>query len=270
MSRISCYLPDCDGFIRGIGSGDGIVEFNCTKCGVSYSAAGITIAAKQQIDALSIELAVTKKLVQDKTTSTDEYKRLAQARIEELETDCRKGLRIAYELTQETQTVEEACTDLVRLVRKARAERDVNQECITRLEKRLAVSLADYHRDAQPKIDQLAEQVSLLREATEERIGYGGSCAACDGDIDAGCVCGHRALVKALAATVPEAPPASFTCSCTKACRSREEMQKEHGTPEEYVVAVWRACDQLMITTAEAEAAVNKYMREWARVPVIK
>lgn len=45
-------------------------------------------------------------------------------RIEELTDDIRRGLRIAHQVSEETQTVEEACADLVRLVRKAREERE--------------------------------------------------------------------------------------------------------------------------------------------------
>ena len=46
------------------------------------------------------------------------------SRLRELEEDIQRGLKIAHGVTLETQTVEEACTDLVRLLRKARTERD--------------------------------------------------------------------------------------------------------------------------------------------------
>lgn len=46
----------------------------------------------------------------------------AEAEVERLRDDVKRGLRIANDLTLETQTVEEACVDLVRQVREARAE----------------------------------------------------------------------------------------------------------------------------------------------------
>lgn len=57
-------------------------------------------------------------------------------RIAELERDVRAGLRKAHELTEDTQTVEEATTELVRLTRKARAERDeIRDVLLTELRK---------------------------------------------------------------------------------------------------------------------------------------
>jgi hypothetical protein len=50
--------------------------------------------------------------------------------LKELRADVLRGLNIANELTPETQTVEEACADLVRLVREARAQRD-NRPVVT-------------------------------------------------------------------------------------------------------------------------------------------
>jgi iron-sulfur cluster repair protein YtfE (RIC family) len=41
-----------------------------------------------------------------------------------LRDDVLRGFKIAHEVTLETQTVEEACSDLVRLVKQARAQRD--------------------------------------------------------------------------------------------------------------------------------------------------
>ena len=38
--------------------------------------------------------------------------------------DAQRGLRVAYQLTLETQTVEEACSELVRICREARQQRD--------------------------------------------------------------------------------------------------------------------------------------------------
>lgn len=49
------------------------------------------------------------------------------------------------------------------------------------------------------------EHVAVLREAAEERIADGGNCQGCDEEEFAGgCVCGHLALRKALAATAPK------------------------------------------------------------------
>lgn len=47
--------------------------------------------------------------------------------------DVLRGLKIAHEITTETQTVEEACADLVQLVRQARTERDEAQAANARL-----------------------------------------------------------------------------------------------------------------------------------------
>ena len=44
-----------------------------------------------------------------------------------INTEIRAALKVANELTLETQTIGEAVTDLVRLVRKAREERDQAQ-----------------------------------------------------------------------------------------------------------------------------------------------
>ena len=42
-----------------------------------------------------------------------------------------------------------------------------------------------------------------------------------------------------------------------------KEMRRVSGTPAEFAEAVDRAADQLWITTEEAEAAKEKYRREW-------
>lgn len=44
--------------------------------------------------------------------------------VEALEVEIAKSLKIANELTEETQTIEDAVTDLVRLVHQARQQRD--------------------------------------------------------------------------------------------------------------------------------------------------
>lgn len=44
--------------------------------------------------------------------------------VEALEAEIVKSLKIANKLTEETQTIEEAVTELVRLVRQAREQRD--------------------------------------------------------------------------------------------------------------------------------------------------
>jgi hypothetical protein len=36
------------------------------------------------------------------------------------------------------------------------------------------------------------------------------------------------------------------------------------GTPEEFAVAVWTACDDLFCTPAEAKQAIEKYSKEYA------
>lgn len=43
----------------------------------------------------------------------------------------------------------------------------------------------------------------------------------------------------------------------------QEKLKEKHGTPEEFEKAVWRACDDLFCTVAEAKAAIEKYRTEW-------
>lgn len=57
-----------------------------------------------------------------------------RAEVERLKDDTARGLRRAYDLTLETQTVDEAVADLVRLVRSARAERDESLGKVERLQ----------------------------------------------------------------------------------------------------------------------------------------
>jgi hypothetical protein len=53
-----------------------------------------------------------------------------------------------------------------------------------------------------------------------------------------------------------EQTPASMTAA-------QAELAKKHGTPEEFARACNDAADQLMATTAEANAAILKYQQEW-------
>jgi hypothetical protein len=41
-------------------------------------------------------------------------------------------------------------------------------------------------------------------------------------------------------------------------------LNEAHGTPEQFAIAVNAAADDLMCTTAEAEAAIERYRRDWA------
>lgn len=70
----------------------------------------------------------------------------AEERIQELEQDIRTGLRIAHQLTEETQTVEEACTDLVRLVREARKTRDERDAKIAEMVRELTAEKERHER----------------------------------------------------------------------------------------------------------------------------
>lgn len=44
---------------------------------------------------------------------------------------------------------------------------------------------------------------------------------------------------------------------------AQKDMRRKHGTPEQFAMAVNLAADRLMVTTAEAEASIDKYDREW-------
>jgi len=44
----------------------------------------------------------------------------------------------------------------------------------------------------------------------------------------------------------------------------RQKILKEkHGTPSQFVIAVWKAYAQLVITCKEAQNAIKKYENEW-------
>ena len=45
--------------------------------------------------------------------------------------------------------------------------------------------------------------------------------------------------------------------------KKQEELAEKHGTPEQFEKAIWKACDDLTITTQEAVAAINGYKYEW-------
>lgn len=56
-----------------------------------------------------------------------------------LQDDVRRGLKIANELILDTQTVEEACLELVRLVRMLRKERDEHLDELSFLRRQVAL-----------------------------------------------------------------------------------------------------------------------------------
>lgn len=56
-------------------------------------------------------------------------------------------------------------------------------------------------------------------------------------------------------------------CSCPKRCPDRETMRREHGTPSDYIAALERAVDGLMITPAEATVAAVMYANEYQAMP---
>jgi hypothetical protein len=43
----------------------------------------------------------------------------------------------------------------------------------------------------------------------------------------------------------------------------QNELAEKHGTPEQFEKAIWKACDDLAITTQEAVAEINGYKYEW-------
>jgi hypothetical protein len=45
--------------------------------------------------------------------------------------------------------------------------------------------------------------------------------------------------------------------------KARLSLKKKHGTPREFEAGCNLAADDLMITTAECDAAVRKYRDEW-------
>jgi hypothetical protein len=45
--------------------------------------------------------------------------------------------------------------------------------------------------------------------------------------------------------------------------KKQQELAEKQGTPEQFEEAIWKACDDLFITTQEAVAAINRYENEW-------
>ena len=43
----------------------------------------------------------------------------------------------------------------------------------------------------------------------------------------------------------------------------QKELAYKHGTPEQFEKAIWKAWDDLFITSDEADAAIKKYRAEW-------
>lgn len=102
-----------------------------------------------------------------------EVERLTRER-DELLRDIKNGMRVAWALTQETQTVEDMATDLVRQVREARQQRDEARADYER-------ARADFLRcvetqraafaDAATDADLLRAEAARLREALEGLAG---------------------------------------------------------------------------------------------------
>ncbi len=49
----------------------------------------------------------------------------------------------------------------------------------------------------------------------------------------------------------------------------QKELEKKHGTPEQFKNATWKACDDLAITTQESVVAINDYKCEWMQAGII-
>lgn len=45
---------------------------------------------------------------------------------------------------------------------------------------------------------------------------------------------------------------------------AQKELKRKHGTPEQFAAACNAAVGDLMVTPAEAQAAIETYCREWA------
>lgn len=53
------------------------------------------------------------------------------------------------------------------------------------------------------------------------------------------------------------------TSEIATASKSRDELTKAHGTPQQFEAAVWAAWAQLFVTTEEAVEGIEKYKAEW-------
>lgn len=51
---------------------------------------------------------------------------------------------------------------------------------------------------------------------------------------------------------------------------TREELKANHGTPEEFAIACWKAEADLMITPQEARKAIQDYRQEWKEAAEIQ
>lgn len=104
-----------------------------------------------------------------------EVERLTRER-DELLRDIKNGMRVAWALTQETQTVEDMATDLVRQVREARQQRDEAQANLDRVAKTLAIVLGVSFESARdlPEKCSIGQMMPLQRaekaEADNERL----------------------------------------------------------------------------------------------------
>lgn len=83
-----------------------------------------------------------------------------------LKADFKNGMRVAWALTQETQTVEDATTDLVRQVREARAQRDALKAELASMRPQLTGALTG-EKFALAEVERLKElHGALLEQAT--------------------------------------------------------------------------------------------------------
>lgn len=46
---------------------------------------------------------------------------------------------------------------------------------------------------------------------------------------------------------------------------TKKELERRHGTPEEFAEAVWQAYDHQVVTSQEARDAVFEYWQEWEK-----
>ena len=56
-------------------------------------------------------------------------------------------------------------------------------------------------------------------------------------------------------------------CSCCSFNTTKDEMIKRHGTIDEFVKAMWKACDDLFITDEECVVGIHEYAKALSDAP---
>ena len=70
-------------------------------------------------------------------------------------------------------------------------------------------------------------------------------------------------IIKEFRADRPLAQVRSGTMLRRIVTNKQKQLAEQHGTPEQFESAIWQAYNELMITAAEADGAIQKYRADW-------